>query len=186
VAIRIPCTSLSRKEKTYAQLVLRATRSGLRRFEGGVYFRCGSTVEESALHPEGYPETPLIIEYAGSDRAGGMHYRPNGYGRKVYRDIHILWRFDAARGEWDQLARVLSQGPEWVDDIAAIVRREIAAPPVNFVEASRHVATCVLELLDRELSELEEEGRGRAMSFLYDQFTARFVSETSWQATRPS
>lgn len=136
-------------------------------------FRCGSHVELSDLRPTPeYPETPLLLEYAGNDRSGRGHRRS--------RDIHILWRLNAERGEFEELARCLSQGSEWFDHMAPIARREIergAPKPVNFADEAGAATRRVLALLDDELSALEDEGRDRVLSFLSDQFTARLVSD---------
>ena len=121
---RIPRSSPSWREKTFCQLILRLpVRPGIHFFEGGIYFRCGSSVEESALHPTPeYSETPLLLEYAGRDHTGRGHNRSN--------DIHVLWQWNAAESEWRELARVLSRGPEWFHHLAPIVRRELHAQPV--------------------------------------------------------
>jgi hypothetical protein len=172
--IRIPRTAKSRGERTYAQLILRVPRRPrIRIFEGRVFFRCGVNVERDALRPnEAYPATPLLLEYAGNDRTGRGHNRSN--------DIHVLWRFNAQRGEFDEIARAVSQGPEWFYHLAPIALREIeknAAPtPIDFVQVAAAVTSRVLAILDTELDSLEDEGRDRVMSFLYDQFTARLVA----------
>ena len=167
--IRIPRTAESRRARTYAQLVLRVTTLRGRPSFEGIFFRCGAAVEEAALRPTPeYPEIPLLIEYAGNDRTGRGHRRSN--------DIHILWRWNPARREWDEIARMLSQGPEWLHDLAPVVRRRVASPPRRFVELAGDATARVLATLDGELAVLEDEGRERVMAFLYDQFTARFVA----------
>jgi hypothetical protein len=162
--IRIPCSN-DRRQATYAQLIRRVNMRGSIPFEGRL-LRTGAAIEEADLRPTPeWPETPLLIEYAGNDRSGHGHRRSN--------DLHILWRFDA--GEWIEIARISSQGPEWHYHLVPIVRREICSAPVNFVEVAGKITELVLALLDHELDGLEDEGRARTMSFLYDKFTARFV-----------
>jgi len=146
-------------------------RPTIKGFEGK-FFRTGSRVELADLHPtDEYPLVPLLIEYAGNDRTGRGHRRSN--------DIHVLWRFDAARSDWDEIARVLSQGPEWVSHLAPIARREMETgqPVIAFVEVAGAVTARVLAVLDSELGNLEAEAAMRVMSFLYDQFTARLMAE---------
>ncbi len=163
--VRIPRTSNDRKEATYAQLVRRVNARGGVPFDGRL-MRTGSLIEEADLRPApDWPATPLLIEYAGNDHSGHGHRRSN--------DIHVLWKFTG--GEWIELARVMSQGPEWWHHLGPIVLREIRSAPANYVELAGKVTDQVLALLDRELNALEDEGRGRAMSFLYDEFTARMV-----------
>jgi hypothetical protein len=131
--------------------------------------RCGSRVEAGALRPTAdYPEVPLLIEYAGNDASGRGHNRSN--------DIHVLWRYECEAGEWVELARLLSRGPEWISDMVPIVQRELRPVPVQYVDVAEKISALVLGVLDRELSALEDEGRWRVMSFLCDQFSARLVA----------
>lgn len=136
-------------------------------FEGRL-FRCGMRVAVSDLRPTAdYPEVPLLIEYAGNDASGSGHNRSN--------DIHLLWRYQA--GAWVELARVASQGREWVFDILPIVQRELAGAPVHqCVADAEKVSQLVLGVLDRELLTLAGEGRSRALSFLWDELAARLVA----------
>lgn len=166
--VRIPSSSPSRRERTYAQLILRVfPRRQVGAFEG-VMLRCGSRIDETALWPApDYPETPLLVEYAGSDRSGRGHNRSN--------DVHVLWKYDAAGQDWIEIARVISQGPEWVMHLLPIVQQLLANPGVNFAEVAVEASGRVLALLDRELDVLEDEGRGRVMSFIFDQFASRAV-----------
>lgn len=164
--IRIPRSAPGRRDRTYAQLILRIPPHPCVPFEGR-FFRCGSTVEDGDLHPTpDYPATPLLVEFAGSDRTGRGHNRSN--------DVHVLWRY--RDGHWIELARTLSQGPEWVFHMRPIVERELVAAPIDYAEIAGRVSNRVLELLDQELNELAGEGRARVMSFLWDQFTARLVA----------
>lgn len=169
--VRIPRSSPSRGERSYAQLILRVLHHPRVRFFDGPLFRCGQLVDESELRPTpDAPLAPLLIEYAGNDRSGWGHRRSN--------DIHILWRYDAARADWVEIARTLSQGPEWKWNLAPIVRRELGsvAPAPNFVAIARASTDRVLEILDGELDQFDDEGRARVLSFLYDAFTARLMS----------
>jgi hypothetical protein len=165
----IPRTAPRRGERTYALLVLRQSPR-LKIFEG-VLLKTGRAVEESALRPTPhYPEIPLLIEFAGNDGSGRGHNRS--------RDIHILWRY--AGGEWEEIARSLSQGSEWFDHLAPIVRRELVRPTgVDHVGEARAAAGRLAALIDGELSQLAEEGRERALAFLYDQVAARFAESVT-------
>ncbi len=169
--VSIPRTAPRRAERTYALLILRPSPR-LKIFEG-VFLRTGSVIEQAALRPTPhYPEIPLLIEFAGRDGGGRGHNRS--------RDIHVLWRFVA--GEWEEIARILSQGSEWFDHLAPIVRRELVRPAVDHVAEARAASGRLAALIDGELSQLTEEGRERALAFLYDQVAARFADGVSASA----
>jgi hypothetical protein len=164
----IPRTASRRTERTYALLILRPAPR-LRIFEG-TFLKTGSMVEETALRPSPhYPEIPLVLEFAGTDGSGRGHNRS--------RDIHVLWRYVA--GEWEEIARTLSEGSEWFDHLAPIVRRELVRPAVDHVAEARAAAGRLAALIDGELSGLAEEGRERALAFLYDQVASRFAESVS-------
>jgi hypothetical protein len=168
--VRIPRTNDDRRQQTYAQLIQRVNRRGPIPFEGRL-LRTGSKIEEADLRPDTeWPETPLLIEYAGNDRSGRGHIRS--------RDIHVLWKFQ--NHEWIELSRATSHGPEWWYHLKPAVLRELSMPEVNYVELAGKASERVLELLDRELDQLPPgEGRERALSFIYDQFSARMVSQAA-------
>ena len=180
--IRIPHSSPSRREKSYAKLILRVSRS-IPVFEG-TFFRTGSLVDETKLRPtEEYPETPLLIEFAGTD--GTKARDSTGCGHRRLSSIHILWRFDRDQKTWEELARVRSYGGgEWFHHMAPIVKRELAAyrRPANAAEDAAKASSRVLAVLDNELDRLDRDGRSRAISMLYDQVTARLVLESEDQA----
>ncbi|HEX4138392.1 MAG TPA: hypothetical protein VHY84_27525 [Bryobacteraceae bacterium] len=156
----------ARRCATYAQLIRNVNRHGPIPFDGR-FFKTGSRVEESDLRPDPeWPETPLLIEYAGNDRSGRGHRRAN--------DIHVLWKFE--HHEWIEIDRITSQGPEWWHHLQPAVLRELAAPLVNLAELAGKATDRILDMLDRELDVLEDDGRKRVMSFLYDQFTARMTN----------
>lgn len=181
VLVRIPRTAARRSERTYALLVLRKPRSKALRVFKGRLFQTGAYVEESALWPTPhYPRAPLLIEYAGRTGrdAGGRPAR----GHNRARDLYILWRFDAARREWDELARTSSEGPEWYEYFAPIVQQEIIPPDVDHVAEARAATGRLAALIDGELDELADEGRGRALGFLYDQIGSRLAEALSERA----
>ena len=164
--ITIPRSTPGRRERTYAQLVMRVHPHRALPFEGRM-FKTGSRVEEAELHPSSeYPAVPILIEYAGSDRTGRGHNRSP--------DVHVLWQF--VDGVWNELARVRSHGPEWMVHLRPIVELVLVSLPVNHIEIAGQVSARVLRFLDKELEHLADEGRERAMSFLFDQFAARLVA----------
>jgi hypothetical protein len=168
-----------RGEPTYAQLILRLRRS---EFIDGPFFRTGARVEETALWPSpAYPEVPLLLEFAGRDRGEGRNAR--GHNRAP--DIHLLWRYDRARREFDEIASARSYGAEWFHHLAPIIRRHIIRPPANHAEAekaARGASARVLAALEGELDQLEDEGRDSAIALLYDQVAARFAASVAESA----
>ena len=148
-----------RPEPTYAQLILRVRRSGL---IDGRFFRTGARVEERrAKAPRPHiPEVPLLLEFAGSERTGRGHSRSP--------DIHLLWRYDALRREFDEIARVRSDGAEWLHHLEPIVRRHIRRPPVSPTSEARDAARRVVAALEGELDLLEDEAHERALALLYN------------------
>jgi hypothetical protein len=168
--IRIPQTCTDRRQLTFAQIILRMSPRATPTIFEGARFRTGSRVTECELRPTpDYPEIPLLLEYAGNDRTGRGHRRSN--------DIHVLWKFESETSEWIELARVTSQGPEWFEHLGPIMRDHLrGGPNANEAEVAGKATRRILELMDRELESLARDGRERAMSFLYDAFTARLMA----------
>jgi hypothetical protein len=166
--VRIPRTCPDRKQLTWALLIARVfprARNSFQIFEG-THLRPGSRVHEADLRPTpDHPETPLLIEYAGNDRTGRGHNRSN--------DIHVLWKYEI--NGWVELARVTSQGPEWVTHLMPMALKHMRGSIPNDAEIAGKATRRILEVLDRELEGLAADGRERAMSFLYDEFTARLL-----------
>jgi hypothetical protein len=175
--IRLPRSAWRRAGPSYALLVRRLSPNrALRNFEGQL-LRSGALVEESALWPDrSYPLVPLLIEFAGTDGLAANGKPARGHNRA--RDIRILWRFDRERSEWDEVARIKSEGSHWYADLAPIVERELVPSVVGHVDCvndARAVAGRLAALIDGALDELTEEGREHALAFLYDEVAARFA-----------
>jgi hypothetical protein len=169
---RIPLTASGRRDKTFAQLVLRVKpRATINAFEGR-FLRCGAHVNVCDLWPTvDYPNVPLLIEFAGFERGG--------YGHVRARDIHVLWRYEVQTGKWVEIARILSHGPEWVQHLKPIIEAQFDAPPENYVKDAMDASDRVLALLDNEIEALSDEGRARLLSVLFDQLAARIVEPTA-------
>lgn len=132
----------------------------------GTFLRSGSAVDEAKLRPAPeWPETPLLIEFAGKAAPG-----------RDAADVHILWRWSESAGQFEEIARVFSQGNEWFYHLAPVVRRLLNSPEPDYTAIARTVSSRVLDLLDRELQALADEGRERVMAMLWDQFAARLVA----------
>jgi hypothetical protein len=171
VTVLIPRTAVSRRELTYAKLLRRVhpDRTMGNAFEG-IYFKPGSRVEISELRPSAdYPETPLLLELAGSDHTGWGHKRSN--------QIYILWRF--RRGEWVEIVRTLSKGAEWIQTILPVALREIGGPPPPDAEMAAGVVQRFLAQFDRELGGLSAADRGIALNLFFEQVAARIVQYSS-------
>jgi hypothetical protein len=167
--IRIPRTCTSRKEHTYAQLVMRVYPDRLiNPFEGRL-LKTGSSVELSELRPTPeYPEIPLLIEFAGNDRTGSGHRRSN--------DVHVLWRLNPSTREWQELVKVNGQGRDWVEYLRPIVMRQLAAASEPYSDLAARARQRVLRLLDDELERLQRSGRADLMTTLYDEIAARLMT----------
>lgn len=175
--MRIPRTSPSRKERTYATLVHHLQESAPW-FEGRL-ISCGKAIDESELWPDDtWPSVPLLIEHAGADHSVDLEYRDSGYGRRIRPRIYILWRYESEFRTWKELARTTTVDNEWVESFRALIAVEMRRVPsrVAPVElATRSFHRCV-ELLDRELAALDCEARALALGYLYEEITARVAS----------
>lgn len=167
VTIQIPRSAVSRRQLTYAQLICKVhpDRKMRTAFEG-VWVKPGSKVEYSAL--AGYPEKPLLIEYAGNDASGRGHNRS--------KDIRILWRFEPEKNNWVEIIRTLGHGSEWIADVMPIVLRELGGPPKADPEIAATVTRRFFSQLDVELGELAAADRTITLNLVFEQLVARLVS----------
>jgi hypothetical protein len=138
-------------------------------FEGKL-LKPGTLIDEAELWPTPeYPETPLLLEYAGNDHTGRGHRRSN--------DIYLLWRFDRARRCWVELIRATCQGADWIEQLKPIafaeLGRALAPPDPN---AAAGISGRVLSVLDHELEMLGAGDRHLVMAFVYQEFSARAVA----------
>jgi hypothetical protein len=133
-------------------------------------------VDEADLRPTlEFPATPFVIEFAGPTGLDSEGRRAHGHNRAL--DLHILWRYEGPAG-WKEIASVESEGPEWRDHLFPIVISELARlGPVDHAEKARAASRRVCEAIDKEFGQLEDEGRRRFVSFLYDQIESRFTAE---------
>jgi hypothetical protein len=171
VSIWIPRTSDSRGEFTYARVLWRVhpDRTMANAFEG-VLLKPGSVVEDSALWPDArYPARPLLLEFAGSDRTGRGHNRSN--------QIYILWRFEPDQWQWVEIARVFTQGAEWVPMLLPLALRELGGVmPAPDPAAALDSMKRFLAQLDDELRQVGSQERAIAIGFMYEQLGARLAN----------
>lgn len=134
----------------------------------GILLKPGSRVEHGALWPNaGFPDTPLLIEFAGSDRTGSGHNRS--------KQIHILWRFDLKKTEWVEIARTLSLGSDWIPHLVAIALKELGGPPPPDATEAVKASSRFLSGLDSELRALGEGEQGMVLNLVYEQVAARLI-----------
>lgn len=163
---------MSRREKTYAQLIRRVyPRREFAAFEGPV-FPCGAGIDEAQLWPDArYPGFERgfawVLEYAGHDGKGRT--APSRRANSVY----ILWRYEAARNAFVEVIRCADTGKDWLDAIRYVAMREIGRVEIRDPLLAQKASGRVLAALDAELEILTREDRGLVMSFVYEQFTAR-------------
>lgn len=171
VTIRLPRSSDSHS-LSYAILIHRIrTRRMLGDAFEGRRFRPGATVAKAELWPTAErSESPLLLEYAGSDRSGSGHRRS--------QHTYILWQFRPAQEKWFELVRASAEAMEWIDVIRPVAikylsrKQESSEPTPSVVATSR-----VLCALDSELEFLNAEDRRGFLGLLYEQFTARLVRD---------
>jgi hypothetical protein len=164
--VRLPRTANS-QGISYAILINRicTQRTMGDAFEGR-RFRPGATVAERELWPTGdQSETPLLLEYAGSDRSGSGHKRS--------QHLYLLWQFSSSNHEWREIARASAEGLEWVDALRPIALRHLAAPEADPQLAAANATSRVLMVLESELEVLDSADRRHLLGLLYEQFTAR-------------
>lgn len=144
----------------------------------GKHFRCGIAIDDSELWPDDeYPQTPLLLEYAGLDYEAPLERPGSGFGGKRRPLVHLLWRYEKDRREWHELARTSSVDSEWVAHFVAIARIEMErggrrATPIDI---AARASWRWMETLDQELRALNAEERVIALGMVYEQITARVV-----------
>jgi len=140
-------------------------RLSVRTFEGQ-YLKCGSKVERSELRPDpSYPETPLLLEFAGSDRSG--------HGHNLSNSIYILWRL--TDHGWVEVGRALATGADWVPQIRFLALRELGGPPPADPQLASQTARQLVRRLDEEFRTLSAADRQIALGMVYEQVAARMV-----------
>lgn len=171
--IRLPRSAKTRRDLTFAILIHRVLpqRAMGDAFEG-LRLRPGAHIDESRLWPEpDYPKNPLLVEYAGSDRAGTGHRRS--------AQTYILWRYDVAAGAWVELVRCAAVSTEWVETLKAVALRHLTGTEPDNPTAVADATSRVLCLLEAELEPLESGERSRLIGLLWEQFSARILREAN-------
>lgn len=147
-----------------------------RRTLGNVFegrrLRPGARVREADLKPTpDYPDTPLLLEYAGSDRSGSGHKRSS--------HTYILWRFEPSEGKWLELVRVEAEALEWIETIRPVALRNFTSRALDLTPILRagEAASRVLIVLEAELEVMDIADRAVFLGYLYEQFTARLVRD---------
>ncbi len=169
--VRLPRTAQSRQSLTFAILIHRVLprRVMADAFEGQ-RLRPGATIDEATLWPEpDYPKYPLLLEYAGSDRAGRGHKRSS--------QIYLLWRYDPANATWGELARSAAVSTEWVETMKSVALRCLADTMPSHAAGAAEAAARVLGLLEAELDPLESAERASLLGLIWEQFLGRLQRE---------
>lgn len=169
--IRLPRTSGRTAGNSFAKLLNyvdpeASTGFG---FEGKI-FRPGATVTEAQLWSEGYPATPILLEYA----APGPSY---GRGHNRNQQLYVLWKWDREAHEWVELGRARSVSWEWAIDLRPLAIRALAESRAGFTVMPNLVmiAARISGFLDGELKPLEIPDRQRILAVLHDQFAGRLA-----------
>lgn len=164
VKIRLP-RSATRAQQGYLKLlqdVDRRARSGFDYY--GCFLRPGAIVDYRELHPSSdYPETPVLLEYAGCPRPVA------GWRRHDQGDVWILWTL--AGTEWREVMRVCVPGPEWAELMRDAARRELRPAVLSPADVRARIRA----LIERELSALSDADQGFVAALLHDEFAARMA-----------
>jgi hypothetical protein len=131
----------------------------------GRFFRPGDSYPESEVVGAG--RNPVLLEHTetGTDRGA----------RRIWESLYILWRYDAEKGIWIEIAR--AQGTSWDWAVSLKEPARIALGRASWTVAPKVADVCarIEGLLNRELAGLEPAQRGQVMALLHDRFAARMV-----------
>ncbi len=114
------------------------------------------------------------MEFVGSDGTGRGHNRS--------RDLHVLWRYDRDRQEWEEVTRILSHGSEWFDYLAPIVGLQTVWGEIDDVGEARAATSRLCALIDGAFAQLTDAGRAIAASVLVDELRALYAQYASDRA----
>jgi len=165
--VRLPRSAETRLDLTFAILIRRVYPQ---RVMGDAFdgkrLRPGATINESDLWPTPeWPERPLVVEYAGSDRSG------HGHRRSAHN--YFLWSYNPGAPGWAEIARASAVGIEWVEILKPVALRYLtAANPAN-VTIATDATSRVLCLLESELEPLEAADRQTLLGLLWEQVLGR-------------
>jgi hypothetical protein len=168
--VHLPRTATSRNAITYIKLIhsvkIDHTFGGYR-FDGPL-FRPHATIEEAELRPSpDYPKIPLLLECAGPAAPG--------LGHKRAKQLYILWKYDPARRDWDEVARTAAVDRDWTVDLGPIARRELQTKPILVDPPG--IADRVLLKLEDELEPLERRAQRLVLLAVYDRFASRVANQ---------
>lgn len=128
----------------------------------GCFLRPGSIVGYKDLHPSSdYPETAVLLEYAGAPRA------ISGWRRHMQGDVWLLWRQEA--DGWVEVARVCTPADEWAELLRDAARRALEAPTA----CPGEVRSRIRALIEAELAALSDAEQYSVVALLHDEFASR-------------
>ena len=140
----------------------------------GTLFPPGRMVSAAELRPAvDYPEIPILLECAGTQNP-----RDGRPSTRHWPTLYILWRWDASKDGWREVARSVSESWDWAADLQPIAKRLLleSKGDVQIFSGADQVARRVGELLSQELYGLSPIDRGRALGILHDQLCSAFAS----------
>lgn len=134
--------------------------------------RPGANLTAAELWPTpDYPEVPLLLEYAASDRSGSGHRRRSHH-------LYLLWEFLQDANEWRELARANAEALEWIEVLRPAAMRHLKDARRESEAALAEMATArILTVLELELDVLADAERRNFLGMVYEQFTARLVRD---------
>jgi hypothetical protein len=168
-SVRLPHTSQRRGEYTFVRLIerIRANEWHPMAIEG-INFRCGVEIDERELRPAAhFPRVPLLLEHAGIAVPGWGHNRSS--------HTYVLWQYDAAKGEFVELVRVVAYGNEWLEAIRGPALNALRDPEILSAHVAAEAAKRVTAAVEKELRYLDYEARGHFVSRLYEDAAGRLA-----------
>jgi hypothetical protein len=173
--VRIPRTSARASQRIYAKLLTRVDPQAQTGFGfEGTLLRPGDVLPLSALWPTpDHPAVPVLLECAGS-----LSKPATGHARRSQEDLYLLWKFDAERAQWKEIARSSSTDWSWAIDlrpIAVRLLRESRGAEVQVFAGLQEVCTRLWQALDEEIGRLAPPDQLRAGAALHDQLCFRML-----------
>lgn len=168
--VRLPLSARDRRLMTYAKLLRRVARHAQTGFDfDGQLLRPGELVAESSLRPSpDYPAVPILLECAGPERPGRGHNRA--------AELYILWRYEANRSAWTELARVAAESWDWAAVLGPLAWQAVAdqwpsAPPAEACAVTERLE----RIVDAELEAAALADRRKILAIIHDRLAARAV-----------
>ncbi len=163
--IRLPRTATRRGGLCFAKLLESVdpkAKDGFG-FKGRI-LEPGARIDENELGAN-----PVVLECTEIEGSHAIRKR------KKWERLYILWRWDAERREWAEIARIQSQGSDWAVLLREAARFALGKISWAIVPRVADVVERIRLVVDRELANLEREQRSEVLAELHDELAAKRV-----------